>query len=92
MWNVFDTSFVIIFLLYTILRIKGLATNDGEFRILVWVLKLKGRSSLRVGIRAWFRYSRLWRVHFISQVISHNLVDPMIKSRANRYLDSPSLL
>lgn len=45
MWNVFDTSFVIIFLLYTILRIKGLATNDGEFRILVWVLKLKGRSS-----------------------------------------------
>ena len=35
MWNVFDTSFIIIFLLYIMLRIKGLATGDGEFRTLV---------------------------------------------------------
>ena len=34
MWNVFDASFIIIFLLYIILRIKGLATGDGESRIL----------------------------------------------------------
>ncbi|KAF9644898.1 hypothetical protein BDM02DRAFT_3157054 [Thelephora ganbajun] len=30
MWNVFDTSFIVIFLLYIILRIKGLATGDGS--------------------------------------------------------------
>jgi len=35
MWNVFDASFIIIFLLYIMLRIKGLATGDGEFLTLV---------------------------------------------------------
>lgn len=35
MWNVFDSSFIIIFLLYVMLRIKGLVTGDGEFRVLV---------------------------------------------------------
>ena len=35
MWNVFDTSFIIIFLLYIMLRVRGLATGDGKFQTLV---------------------------------------------------------
>ena len=32
MWNVFDFSFIVIFLVYLVLRLKGLNDNNGKYR------------------------------------------------------------
>lgn len=71
MWNVFDTTFIVITALYLILRLKGLSSGDSESyfiftsnRPLIWL----GRYyySLFVWLGLW--HSRLWGLHPLSKV------------------------
>ena len=67
MWNVFDTSFVVVFLAYLGFRIKGLAYGDGEL-----LNKLHGISlmiTLCSGrVRDGFRHPRLWCMYPLPSV------------------------
>lgn len=67
MWNVFDTSFVVVFLAYLGFRIKGLAYGDGKLLhklhgIFLMIAVYSGR------VRDGFRHPRLWRMYPLPSV------------------------
>jgi len=65
MWNVFDSSFIIVFLAYMVLRFRGLLYDNGTLlNNFTRTRSLKFLCSGVVWVR--LRHFGLWRMHLIS--------------------------